>query len=116
MCGPEELCCRTPRRSHVLQGARFLFSSSPSLVPLTQPEKDDEITVLMQLSDDDGLFLVRFFPSNSLLFLNRRPDRATVKASLAALQPLMSSSLGSSRLPSSQSVLPPPPNHPVRAL
>src|SRR5260370_6560055 len=61
MCGPAELCCRTPRRSHVLQGARFLFSSSPSLVPLTQPEKDDEITVLMQLSDDDGLFLVRFF-------------------------------------------------------
>src|SRR5713101_1502776 len=26
MCRPDELCCRTPRRSHVLQGAPFSFS------------------------------------------------------------------------------------------
>ena len=35
----------------------FFFSS---LFSLTQTGKGDEITVLMQLSDEDGLFLVRF--------------------------------------------------------
>src|SRR6266446_4874895 len=117
MCRLEELCCRTPRRSYVLQGARFRFLFSLSLLLLTQPQKGDEITVLMQLSDEDGLFLVRFFSSNpTTAHHHSTSDRATVKVSLAALHPLMFSSLGSSRLPSSQSALPPPPNRPVRAL
>ena len=44
----------------------FLFLSS--LFSLTQTGKGDEITVLMQLSDEDGLFLVRF-----LFIFNLRP-------------------------------------------
>ena len=59
MCRLDELCRRTPRRSHVLQGPSFYFFFS-SLFSLTQTGKGDEITVLMQLSDEDGLFLVRF--------------------------------------------------------
>ena len=42
--------------------------------------------------------------------------RVTVKVSSATLEPLMFSSLGSSRHPSFQSGLPPPVYHPVRAL
>lgn len=116
---PEELCCRTPRRSHVLQGAPFSFSL-PRLFSLTQTGKGDEITVLMQLSDEDGLFLVRSPPSNlskpATAHDNSTLNRATVKVSLAALRPHMFSSPGSSRHPSFQSALPPPLNHPVRAL
>jgi hypothetical protein len=72
----------------------------------------------MQLSDEDGLFLVRFlFPPTCATAHERSTlSRATVKVSLAALRPLMFGSLGSLRLPSSQSALPPPLNHPVPVL
>ena len=116
MCRFEELCCRTPWRSHVLQGAPFLLF----LLSLpTHPEQGDEITVLMQLTDEDGIFLVRFslLPSEpTTAHVHSSSDRATVKVSLVALPPLMFSSPESSRRPLSQSVLPPRPNHPVRAL
>jgi len=82
---------------------------------LTQTGKGDEITVLMQLPDEDGLFLVRFLFPPACATAHER-SRATVKVSLAALRPLMFSSLGSLRLPSFQSALPPPLNHPVPAL
>jgi hypothetical protein len=112
MCRPKELRCRAPRRSHVLRGYSF------SLLPffsLTQTGKGDEITVLMQLSDEDGLFLVRFlFPPTCATTHER--SRAIVKVSLAASRPLMFGSLGSSRHPSFQSALRPPLNHPVPAL
>ena len=112
MCRPQELCCSTPRRSHVLRGALFLSLSF--FFSLTQAGKGDEITVLIQLSDGDGLFLVRslFLPTATA----HDHSRVTVKVSLAALRPLTFSSPGSSRHPSCQSALPPPPNHPVPAL
>lgn len=120
MCGLEELCCRTPWRSHVLQGARFLFLHTLSPFSLIQSDQGDEITVLMQLADDDGVFLVRFSPSKSVLPSKPHDhstlDRAIAKVSSAALPPLLFSSLESSKHPSSQSALPPRPNHPVRAL
>lgn len=123
MCGLEELCCRTPWRSHVLQGARFLFLYTLPLFSLIQTEQGDEITVLMQIADDDGVFLVRFFPSKSVLpskpttaHDHSTSNRAIAKASSAALPPHMFSSQESSRHPSSQSALLPHPNHPVRAL
>jgi hypothetical protein len=75
----------------------FLFLS---LFSLTHTGKGDEITVLMQLSDEDGLFLVRFlFLSLTNLSKPATAHRATVKVSLAALQPLMFSLLGSLRHP-----------------
>ena len=96
----------------------FLFLSS--LFLLTQAGKGDEITVLMQLSDEDGLFLVRLlFPPTCATAHDRstlNTARATVKVSLAALWPHMFTSLGSLRHPSFQSALPPPLNHLVRAL
>ena len=80
-----------------------------------QTGKGDEITILMQLSDEDGLFLVCFlFPPTCATTHER--SRATVKVSLAASRPLMFGLLGSLRHPSFQSALPPPLNRPARAL
>lgn len=90
-----------------------------SAISLKKNEQDDEITVLMQIPDEEGIYLVCLllttpvFVHSSLL---RTSDRATAKASLVASQPLMFSSLASSRHPSFQSALPPPPSHRVRAL
>jgi hypothetical protein len=70
----------------------------------------------MQIRGEDNIYLVRFLFSSLRLPLSPQLNRATVKASLAALQPLTFISMGSSRRLSSPSVLPPCPSRRVRAL
>ena len=70
----------------------------------------------MQIPSEDGVYLVRFLLSIPVYISHPALNRATVKASLAALQPLMFTSMGSSRHLSSPSVLPPRPSRRVRAL
>lgn len=87
------------------------FSKSVSLsfrcFNSTLPFQDDEIIVLMQLPDEEGIYLVRLPSPLSPLPSHVFFARDTAKVSSVVLQPHTSTSTANSRHQSSPNALPP---------